>query len=361
MAITSDHCNRFASLFEAEREGVISREEFPGYAKLVAAASFMESSNSMSVGMPVAVAEPVGVPVLEGIAPSPAEQQRFDEATEAAAAAMEGEAADAEADAGATLSQIIETVKQDKEAVDEFLPQLPQEVLDDLNSAEFAAGSDAKFAEIDQDGNASSIEELFPVVEELFQGYSWALTLQHCVEFTSIFDEDGSGQISRSEFLTFCKFLAVMSFKFVEEQSLEGVGVVSRPRRGGGELENGAAAEMAMVPTAVATRPEDFDDRSLLASLLALPGSSQSEPGMKGTGDHWLPLASLAPGVSDALKLAKVSQDLAPLLLASADGFAGTVSLGSFCNLAKYTIRAFSGCGRPGAGVAPPHRRRARR
>ena len=27
-------------------------------------------------------------------------------------------------------------------------------------------------------------------------------------------------------FLTFCKFLAVMSFKFVEEQSLEGVGVV---------------------------------------------------------------------------------------------------------------------------------------
>ena len=46
---------------------------------------------------------------------------------------------------------------------------------------------------------------------------------------------------------------------------------------------------------------------------------------MKGTGDDWLPLASLAPGVSDALKLAKVS-GTSPLLLASADGYAGTVS-----------------------------------
>ena len=39
------------------------------------------------------------VPGQGAVAPSPAEQQRFDEATEAAAAAMEGEAADAEADA----------------------------------------------------------------------------------------------------------------------------------------------------------------------------------------------------------------------------------------------------------------------
>jgi hypothetical protein len=104
-----------------------------------------------------------------------------------------------------------------------------------------------------------------------------------------------------------------------------------------------------VVPSSIATCPEEFDHTSLLASLISLPTSSQS-----ASGDHWLPLASLTPGVVDALQGAKVDKQLAPQLLSCAEaGYGGTVSLGSFCNLGRFMIRAHLEAADPVMGVKP--------
>ena len=83
---------------------------------------------------------------------------------------------------------------------------------------------------------------------------------------------------------------------------------------GGQEMSVADKSVELVVPSSIATCPEEFDHTSLLASLISLPTSSQS-----ASGDHWLPLASLTPGVVDALQGAKVDKQLAPQLLSCAE------------------------------------------
>lgn len=54
-------------------------------------------------------------------------------------------------------------------------------------------------------------EHLFPVIIELTNSESWAVTDAHCRQFAHIFDEDGDGRIDLSEFEKLVRFCVIMS------------------------------------------------------------------------------------------------------------------------------------------------------
>ena len=119
------------------------------------------------------------------------------------------------------ITLLIEEIRADKSAIEANLQKLPEDVLAQVCSEQFAITTTEKFREVDTDGNGVlTPDELFPVIEELLAASPWAITMEHCVQFTDIFDADGNGSISINEFYVFNQFVALLSF--IEAQSPEG-------------------------------------------------------------------------------------------------------------------------------------------
>ena len=191
-AITLDHCERFANVFDDDGNGVISIDEFVGFCRFLSLASWL-SREDMDV-----IAEIAKEDAELGLAPAAGEEIGDD--------TLHAEAHE--------IDQLIAAIKEDKSAIESNLHRLPDRVMDQLCSEEFAIQALAKFDSCDTDGNGVlTPDELFPVVEELMGfGQSWAITMDHCRRFASVFDDDGNGVITQDEFLGFCQTFALISY-----------------------------------------------------------------------------------------------------------------------------------------------------
>merc|ERR1719387_2090126 len=70
-----------------------------------------------------------------------------------------------------------------------------------------------RFGELDRDGNGClDPAELFPVLAELSEAHPFSINAEQCIEFTSIFDTDRNGVISREEFVDYARFMIIMAF-----------------------------------------------------------------------------------------------------------------------------------------------------
>jgi Ca2+-binding EF-hand superfamily protein len=91
-----------------------------------------------------------------------------------------------------------------------------------LESKRFDRECRERFRRLDLDGNGTlSHQELLPLVVELANTASWAVTLEQCKQFAAIFDRDGNRELDLKEFMHFSRFVLLMSF-------LEEVGARSR-------------------------------------------------------------------------------------------------------------------------------------
>ena len=191
-AITLDHCERFANVFDDDGNGVISIDEFVGFCRFLSLASWL-SKEDMDV-----LAEIAEEDAELGLAPAAGDETGDD--------TLHAEAHE--------IDRLIAAIKEDKSAIESNLHRLPDKVMDQLCSEEFAVQALAKFDECDKDDNGVlTPDELFPVIEELM-GFaeSWAITMDHCIRFATVFDDDGNGVITQDEFLGFCQTSALISY-----------------------------------------------------------------------------------------------------------------------------------------------------
>jgi len=96
-----------------------------------------------------------------------------------------------------------------------YLPEnLREKLFDDIFDDKCLAG----FYQRDRDKNETlEPKELFPIIRDLASLRDLPLDLEQCERFANIFDTEGTGVISRNEFVKFARFLIIMSFLQVEE------------------------------------------------------------------------------------------------------------------------------------------------
>ena len=171
--VTEDQCTRFANLFDEDGNGDISKSEF---------VSFMQYAFAMLH----------------------CEQQRL-----AAEAQEEEEQEIIEGDAA--IEGLLAKLETGKDALFEVMSMLPPDLAEHLDSSEFQLTCHAQFDGLDADGSGSlTIDELYPVIASLAGTREWIVTEQQCTRFAKIFDEDGNGDISKSEFVGFMQFAFAM-------------------------------------------------------------------------------------------------------------------------------------------------------
>merc|ERR1719352_1400981 len=85
----------------------------------------------------------------------------------------------------------------------EVMTKLPPEFAEYLDAPEFQLQCYEKF-------DALAVDELYPVIAELAQTREWVVSDAQCKRFSAIFDEDGNGEISKAEFVTFVQFALAM-------------------------------------------------------------------------------------------------------------------------------------------------------
>ena len=122
---------------------------------------------------------------------------------------------------GTKIEDALAMLRADRGAFAEVLPMLPDDLVAQLTGREFLGQCAQTFDDLDtnRDGVLSPAE-LHPVVLSLADADAIGLTLEHCERFTSLFDTDDNGVISRAEFAEFSQFLVVMAF--LESKRTEG-------------------------------------------------------------------------------------------------------------------------------------------
>ena len=130
--LSREECDRFVQIFDYGGNGVISADEFLSFCQFFALVACLEAKAEAD----------------------DEEEQIMNELDE-------------EAD---LLAQLIEEVKADRSAIQANLHRLPEDVGQQLGSAEFAQACRDKFVECDEDGNGVlTPDELFPIIEELLK------------------------------------------------------------------------------------------------------------------------------------------------------------------------------------------------
>ena len=110
-----------------------------------------------------------------------------------------------------SMTDMIEAMKSDKKAVSKAIERVPDEVRMALTSVEFEEDCNLRFDDLDVDSSGVlEPDELAPLVVEMSQGHPWAVTLDHCISLSNIFDANDDGVISRDEFTEFCRFIYLL-------------------------------------------------------------------------------------------------------------------------------------------------------
>ena len=115
-------------------------------------------------------------------------------------------------DGDAVIEEMLSALAKGKGAMFEVMAKLPPDFAEYLDAPEFRMQCHEKFDALDADlSGALSVDELYPVVAELAQTREWVVSDEQCARVSAMFDEDGNGEISKSEFVSFVRFsLAVL-------------------------------------------------------------------------------------------------------------------------------------------------------
>lgn len=112
-------------------------------------------------------------------------------------------------------------LKKGAQSVWNMMPFLPEELVDELTSAEFEEQCMRDFSSLDADGSGVlEPNELMPVVQALTKAHEYTLTEEHCRRFVDIFDIERNGVITKTEFVHFVRFMMVMSYMETPEGQL---------------------------------------------------------------------------------------------------------------------------------------------
>ena len=189
-----DHCRKFARIFDEDGDGQISLEGrmSPLCVLWRLPHSFIPRSSEFEQMMRfcIIIASMEGTQTLEE-----------EDSAEQTLAMAKMEVDDIISMVADDVSQIAEIEKSASPAVKDFLA-----------SDEFWLDVIDRYKALDIDGNGHvTSDELFPIIIELTNSQPWAVTDAHCARFASIFDTDGDGLISCSEFEALIRFCVLMS------------------------------------------------------------------------------------------------------------------------------------------------------
>merc|ERR1719478_526069 len=195
LSITLSHCVKFAEVFDANKDGVISKDEFNVFVKFILCYETLEADPEL----------------LDRCL---AEQAEYEEERAGMEDDVDAMIEQAEGEAGVDAS--LKLLKQARCSADDYIDKMPQWCADLITGPMFQSTCDELFKAIDEDGNGVlTPEELFPVISEMCTTNSGAptderfITLDHCIEFANMFDKNQDGVISMSEFSDFVKFALV--------------------------------------------------------------------------------------------------------------------------------------------------------
>jgi Ca2+-binding EF-hand superfamily protein len=172
-AVSEAQCLRFTQIFDHSGDGLLSPDEFLDFARFLSVLSYLQSD--------------------------------------------EGKAACREAltvmDDAKKIEDLINELKTDKQKLAQVMPYLPSEFKKELLSDHFTNECISFFRELDQDNSGSlDPQELFPVILSLADVHKLALDIEQCQRFANIFDENGDRLIGLDEFVTFSRFIIVLSY-----------------------------------------------------------------------------------------------------------------------------------------------------
>jgi len=122
------------------------------------------------------------------------------------------------------IEAMLDMMMEDKECFPQILSSLPPEIARFLNSADFEESCHRSFKELDQDNNGVlNSEELLPLLQQMlhdqFEEHHFAVTHDHSQRLLTVFDTDGNGVLSPSEWLDFAKYVA--AYSLLEAQQAE--------------------------------------------------------------------------------------------------------------------------------------------
>jgi len=171
-ALTQDQVLKFVDIFDTERTGVISRNEFINAVRFMMIMGYLETEQGQCI--------------------------------KEVADISKGEK---------KVEELLAMMERDREAIYKIIPLLPEAVFAELTSDDFVAQCTDRFDELDADKNGTlEPAEIFPLIIELSQAHPYSIDLAQCERFTAIFDLRGDGVIRIDEFLDFARFLSIMSY-----------------------------------------------------------------------------------------------------------------------------------------------------
>ena len=111
------------------------------------------------------------------------------------------------------VSAMLKSLKHDSEYTEKFLQTVEPKVYGQITSESFARACGEEFERVDTDRNGVlTPDEIYPLIASLAGVNDMSVTLQQCREFASIFGEEGSGIVTRLEFVAFCRTILVMQY-----------------------------------------------------------------------------------------------------------------------------------------------------
>lgn len=187
LAVTLEHCERLTAIFDEDKNGVISRVEFVELTRFIFFIMWLENQDQ-------------GQEMQE---PSLEEYMRIEDMLDMMAAG-------------------VSAVKKHMGRITNC-PELPPWLHDLLVSESFVLACQSQFDDLDVDANGSlSPDELYPVIISLGEEKPVAVTPEHCMYLTAIFDEDCNGVISRYEFVELVRFIFLVQW-LKDQSQLEAV------------------------------------------------------------------------------------------------------------------------------------------
>jgi len=195
-SVDTEECQRFVQIFDSRGDGVIHEDEFLEFARFLCVMSFLHSPEGK-----IQVEE--GMQVLED---------------------------------SMKIDSLIGMLQTNRRNLHKVIAYLPDSLREELFSERLRVTCVERFSELDVDRDGVlDARELYPVIISLAGAHSLALDLDQCDRFTSIFDDEENGVISRNEFVNLSRFLMVMAF--LKGQDAGGsLPMAAGRRRGAGEI-----------------------------------------------------------------------------------------------------------------------------
>jgi len=208
-----EHCQRLMEIFDEDNNGVISKTEFVSLAQYIFVMQWLEEQQANAGNE-----DKIALEKWPEEQANPGKENKL--ALEFEAEILEGEY---------RTEQLLAMFGSDKAGMKKVIgdisrsTDLPEWFRSELCSPAFESQCAATFTTLDVDGNGVlSLDELYPVIEEMTGEHPISITIDHCRQLMAIVDSDENGTISKDEFKEFTQFVCLMKWLegLVDEQDV---------------------------------------------------------------------------------------------------------------------------------------------